>query len=134
MLNGVPNLAWCVGYTNASWTLRADLASRHVCRLINFMERHGYDQVMPEADPGDVQERPLLDLSSGYIARAAGELPRQGTKAPWFLRQNYLLDLIMMRLARVDHPSLSFSRTRAPGVRAEPDEPAAQRIPRGVAR
>src|SRR5262249_32960461 len=64
MLSDVPNLAWCVGYTNASWGLRADLASRHVCRLINFMDRQGYDQVVPHAEPGDVQQRPVLDLSS----------------------------------------------------------------------
>jgi len=131
MLSEVPNLAWCVGYTNASWTLRADLASRHVCRLINFMDREGYDQVVPRADPHEVQHRPLLELSSGYIARAADELPKQGTKAPWFLRQNYLLDLFTMRVARVDDPSLAFSRMRDHNVHAEP---VPVRLPHGVAR
>jgi cation diffusion facilitator CzcD-associated flavoprotein CzcO len=116
MLSDVPNMAWCVGYTNASWTLRADLSSRHVCRLLNFMDRNGYDQALPSpgladpADPGAVVRRPLLGLSSGYVARAVDELPKQGSKAPWFLRQNYLLELVAMELARVDDPSLAFSR------------------------
>jgi len=119
MLSGVPNLAWCVGYTNASWTLRADLASRHVCRLIDFMDRRGYDRVVPTADPQEVQHRPLLGLSSGYIERAAEGLPKQGSKAPWFLRQNYLLDLLTMRLGRIDDPSLAFSRKRDRRARPE---------------
>jgi cation diffusion facilitator CzcD-associated flavoprotein CzcO len=112
MLSGVPNLAWCVGYINASWTLRADLSWHKVCRLLNFMDRHGYDQVVPRADPGDVQPRALMDLSSGYIARAADRLPRQGSKAPWYLQQNYVLDLLAMRLARLEDPALSFSHRR----------------------
>jgi cation diffusion facilitator CzcD-associated flavoprotein CzcO len=131
MLSGVPNMAWCTGYTNASWTLRADLTSRHICRLIDFMDRTGYDQVIPRTDPGDVEQRALLGLSSGYVARAAAELPKQGSKAPWFYRQNYLLDLLSMRLARVDNPALAFSRRRAGAVRTEPD---AAPLPRGVAR
>jgi len=92
MGSGVPNMAWCVGYTNASWTLRADLTSRNVCQLLNYMDRHGYDQLVPRADPGEVERRPLLDLSSGYIQRAADRMPKQGSKTPWYLRQNYLLD------------------------------------------
>jgi monooxygenase len=129
MLSDVPNLAWCTGYTNASWTLRADLVSRHVCRLLGFMDRRGYDQVVPRADRSDVEERPLLDLSSGYVARAAGELPKQGSRAPWFLRQNYLLDLFATQVARVDHPSLAFSRTRDRGARPAPGRTGAQRQP-----
>jgi monooxygenase len=110
MLSDVPNLAWCVGYTNASWTLRADLSSRNVCRLLNFMDQHGHDQVVPHVEPGDIEHRPLLDLSSGYVARAADQMPRQGSKAPWFLRQNYLLDLFSTMFSRVDDPALVFSR------------------------
>jgi cation diffusion facilitator CzcD-associated flavoprotein CzcO len=116
MLSGVPNLAWCVGYTNASWTLRADLASRHVCRLINFMDRNGHDQVVPRVDAGEVQERPLLDLSSGYVARGVGQMPKQGTKAPWYLRQNYVLDLLTTRFAPIGNPALAFSRKRERGA------------------
>jgi len=120
MLSDVPNLAWCTGYTNASWTLRADLVSRHVCRLINFMDRQGYDQVVPDADGDAAEHQPLLDLSSGYVTRAAPLMPRQGSKAPWLQRQNYLLDLFSTQVARVDNPSLVFSRSREGDRSARP--------------
>lgn len=113
MLSNVPNLAWCVGYTNASWTLRSDLSSRSVCRVLNFMERHGYDQVVPHPRPGDVGRRPLLDLTSGYIQRKADAMPKQGTRPPWYLRQNYVLDALTTLFGRIDDPSLLFSRRRA---------------------
>ncbi len=111
MLSDVPNLAWCVGYTNASWTLRADLSSRYVCRLLNKMDRHGYDVAVPHAgDASQGEGRPLLDLSSGYVKRASDRLPRQGDRAPWYLRQNYVLDLVTMTLGRLEDPAMSFSR------------------------
>jgi monooxygenase len=110
MLSDVPNLAWCVGYTNASWTLRADLSWRYVCRLLRHMDRHGYDQAVPRADPSQVEPRPLLDFSSGYVVRAADILPRQGSRAPWFLRQNYLIDFVTTRFGRVTDASMAFSR------------------------
>ncbi len=94
MLSGIPNLAMCLGYTNASWTLRADLTSRSVCRLLNRMDRAGVDKAVPRLDPGAGEPRPLLDLSSGYVARAADRMPKQGSKSPWRLRQNYVLDLL----------------------------------------
>ncbi|HEU4735226.1 MAG TPA: NAD(P)/FAD-dependent oxidoreductase [Kofleriaceae bacterium] len=130
MLSGVPNLAWCTGYTNASWTLRADLTSRQVCRVINFMARRGYDAVTPHADPGDLSPQPLLGLSSGYVTRSSDILPKQGSRAPWVLRQNYLYDLVTTRLARVDHRSLTFSRRRD---HAEPRESVAAAMSRGAA-
>ncbi|HEY0194191.1 MAG TPA: NAD(P)/FAD-dependent oxidoreductase, partial [Kofleriaceae bacterium] len=110
MLAGVPNLAWCVGYTNASWTLRADLSSRNVCRLLNHMARRGYTHVTPIAGPDDQGRRPVLDLASGYVQRAAGNLPQQGTRAPWYLRQNYLLDWGSTTFGRVTDRALRFSR------------------------
>ncbi|MFJ6001643.1 flavin-containing monooxygenase [Arthrobacter sp. NPDC092385] len=91
MISGVPNLALCVGYTNASWTLRADLSSRYVCRLVRYMDRHGYRYGAPAAD-GDMAPRPLLDLTSGYVQRAVAAFPKQGDRQPWTMRQNYLLD------------------------------------------
>jgi cation diffusion facilitator CzcD-associated flavoprotein CzcO len=91
MYGDVPNLAVCVGYVNASWTLRSDLASRYVCRLLNHMEAAGWRVAVPRV-PSGLSARPLLPLSSGYVARASGELPRQGDEAPWLMRQNYLLD------------------------------------------
>lgn len=91
MLTGVPNFAVCIGYTNASWTLRADLTSRLICKVLNFMDRKGYAAVVPEP-AGELGEQPLLDLASGYIQRSIGDFPRQGDRHPWKVRQNYLLD------------------------------------------
>ncbi|TYC97921.1 NAD(P)/FAD-dependent oxidoreductase [Arthrobacter echini] len=91
MVSGVPNLALCVGYTNASWTLRADLSSRYVCRLITYMDRHGHRYGAPSTD-GGMTPRPILDLTSGYVQRAVSAFPKQGDRQPWTMRQNYLLD------------------------------------------
>ncbi|QKW07636.1 NAD(P)/FAD-dependent oxidoreductase [Streptomyces sp. NA04227] len=91
MMTGVPNFALCVGYTNASWTLRADLTSRLVCKVLNHMRVNGYAAVEPKPD-GPLAERPLLDLSSGYIQRSIDAFPRQGDRSPWRVRQNYVLD------------------------------------------
>jgi monooxygenase len=91
MLTGVPNFAVCIGYTNASWTLRADLTSRLVCRVLNHLDRNGYAAVVPKPD-GKLDERPLLDLASGYVQRSIADFPRQGDRHPWKVRQNYLLD------------------------------------------
>jgi monooxygenase len=91
MFVGVPNLAISIGYVNASWTLRADLASRHLCRLLTHMEHHGWRIAVPRA-PERMGARPLLPLDSGYVRRAGDELPSQGDTAPWLMRQNYLLD------------------------------------------
>ncbi|WP_242109019.1 flavin-containing monooxygenase [Luteimonas aquatica] len=113
MVSHVPNFAFCVGYTNASWTLRADLASTYVCRLLNYMDRHGYRQCVARCDPADMQPQPLLNLNSGYITRAAAILPRQGSQAPWRMPQNYLLDLKVMRFGAIEDPNLQFSRAGA---------------------
>jgi monooxygenase len=91
MLTAVPNAALAAGYVNASWTLRADLTSRLVCRILNEMSRRDAVSVVPVLD-GELEPRPLLPLSSGYIQRSLGELPQQGHRAPWQIRQNYLID------------------------------------------
>ena len=91
MFGDVPNLALSVGYVNASWTLRADLSSRYVCRLLAHMQAHGLRVAVPRP-PRGMGENALLPLSSGYVARAASELPHQGDRAPWLMRQNYVLD------------------------------------------
>jgi cation diffusion facilitator CzcD-associated flavoprotein CzcO len=109
MLSGVPNMAMCLGYTNASWTLRADLSSRFVCRMLNHMDRQGYDQCVPKPGAG-LAAKPLLDLSSGYVARAAAHLPKQGTQNPWYLRQNYLLDSLAMKFDRVNERHMVFAQ------------------------
>ena len=113
MFDGVPNLAWCVGYINASWTLRADLTSRYVCRLVNYMDRHGIDATTPTLPPGTpVTDEPLMALSSGYVRRAAAMLPRQGARRPWRARSNYLTDLPAMRLGRIDDGHVRFTRLK----------------------
>jgi cation diffusion facilitator CzcD-associated flavoprotein CzcO len=110
MLSGVPNLAWCIGYTNNSWTLRSDLTSQYVCRLLNHLARSGLDICVPEIDPTeyDAPARPVVDLSSGYIRRAASILPRQGSYGPWRLRQNYPRDLVSLRYRSLEDGAMKF--------------------------
>jgi hypothetical protein len=91
MITGLPNFAVCIGYTNASWTLRADLSSRLVCKVLNHMDAHDYAAVVPSPE-GELVERPLLDLASGYVQRSIGDFPRQSDHGVWRVRQNYLLD------------------------------------------
>ena len=108
MLSGVPNCVFTVGYTNASWTLRADLVAAHVCRLLGHMDRVGARQVTPRCDPG-MEVTPLLDLSSGYVQRSSDRFPKQGTQSPWRVRQDYLTDYRVLRLGPVEDPALEFS-------------------------
>jgi len=113
MLSGLPNMAFTIGYTNVSWTLKADLVSEFVCRVINYMDANGYDAVVPQ-HPGDsVEERSLMDFTPGYVLRALDSLPKAGSRAPWRLKQNYLLDLRLIRHGKVDDRALRFSRHRA---------------------
>jgi monooxygenase len=107
MLEGVPNMAFALGYTNASWTLKCDLTSQYVCRLLRHMERHGYDVCVPRLRE-NVEKAPLLDFTSGYVQRAAGRLPSQGSKAPWRLHQNYLLDYAALKLGKVEDVAMEF--------------------------
>lgn len=119
MLSGVPNFALCVGYTNASWTLRADLSSRYVCRLLRHMDAHGFTVAEPRHDsPGS--SRPLLDLSSGYVQRSISELPRQGDRPPWVIRQNYILDYFTARYGDITE-AMHFTRPAA--ATSPPREP-----------
>jgi len=111
MLSGVPNLAYCIGYTNASWTLRADLSHRYVCKLLKHMDRHGFAVATPRTPGG--QGRPLLDLSSGYVRRALDIFPRQGDRDPWLVRQNYLRDVIATPRADVTR-DMTFERRPVP--------------------
>ncbi|MEU8228209.1 NAD(P)/FAD-dependent oxidoreductase [Actinoplanes sp. NPDC048967] len=111
MLSGVPNFAYCIGYTNASWTLRADLSHRYVCRLLAFMDKSGYVSATPKEGPGN--RRPLLDLTSGYVQRALDRFPQQGDKDPWTVRQNYLLDVLTTPRADVRR-DMTFTRSTAP--------------------
>lgn len=121
MLSNVPNFAFCIGYTNASWTLRADLASTFVCRVLNHMDRRGYRTCVPVCDTTSLGARPLLNLTSGYVMRAAAGLPKQASEKPWLIRQNYILDMLTMKLGRLEDGILQF-RATAPAVPAEPAE------------
>jgi cation diffusion facilitator CzcD-associated flavoprotein CzcO len=110
MYSDVPNLASVFGYTNASWTLKADLVCEYVCRLLNHMERGGWRQCMPRnADPA-LAEEPWVNFSSGYIQRALAQQPKQGSKRPWKLYQNYALDLLSLRFGSVRDQAMVFSR------------------------
>ncbi|MGH7288882.1 MAG: flavin-containing monooxygenase [Myxococcota bacterium] len=110
MLEGVPNLAMAVGYTNASWTLKCDLTCEYVCRLLNHMEKHGCPQCRPERNDPEVVEQPLIGLRSGYVERARHLFPKQGSKTPWRLYQNYLLDRLALGYGRVDDGVMTFSQ------------------------
>jgi monooxygenase len=105
----IPNLATVFGYTNASWTLKADLTCEYVCRLLNHMRRTGLRQVTPRNDDPDIEHQPWLDFSSGYVQRAMASFPKQGSKAPWKLHQNYALDLLGLRYAKLKDGVLEFS-------------------------
>jgi monooxygenase len=113
MLSGLPNFAMTIGYTNASWTLKADLTADYVCRLLNHMAKHGYRQCMPAPDAPGITRRPLLDLASGYVQRSIQELPSQGTERPWRMRQNYPLDLFDFRRADLEDGVMQFSAGRS---------------------
>jgi cation diffusion facilitator CzcD-associated flavoprotein CzcO len=115
MLSNVPNVAFCVGYTNASWTLRAELSSAYVCRVLRHMQRHGYKQCVPHCDVSTIAPRPLLGLTSGYVQRGSDQFPKQGADAPWLMHQNYVLDLLSLRFGGVEDGALSFSKTGAAG-------------------
>ena len=102
MFSDVPNLAYTFGYTNASWTLKADLVAIYVCRLLNTLTKRRLRQATPHNADAGMATEPFVDFSSGYIQRAAAQLPRQGTKKPWKLNQNYALDLMALRYGSVD--------------------------------
>jgi monooxygenase len=114
MLTHLPNMAFTIGYTNASWTLKADLVSEFVCRVLNYMDAKGFDTVEPQHPGNSVDERPLMDFTPGYVLRALDYLPKSGHVAPWRLKQNYLLDLRLIRRGKVDDDALHFTKHRAP--------------------
>ena len=125
MVTGVPNFAACIGYTNASWTLRADLPHRLVCKVLAWMDEHDHAAVVPRAD-GTLADRPLLDLSSGYVQRSVAYFPRQGDRAPWRVRQNYVLDSLtsprtdLARTLAVTQQGTHFEDAHEGSARARP--------------
>jgi cation diffusion facilitator CzcD-associated flavoprotein CzcO len=109
MISGVPNFTMVIGYTNASWTLKADLVNRYVCRLLNHLDEHGYASATPVAPP-EGADAPFLDLASGYVQRSLAELPKQGGRTPWRLHQNYIRDVQLMRKGPLDDEGMTFQR------------------------
>jgi cation diffusion facilitator CzcD-associated flavoprotein CzcO len=119
MFSDVPNLASTFGYTNASWTLKADLTAEYVCRLLNHMDRTGTRICTPRLPEGQMEIEPWLDFSSGYVQRALKILPKQGAKTPWKVHQNYALDLVALRYGKVDDGTMEFSKAKAPAKARE---------------
>ncbi len=114
MFSDVPNLSYSFGYTNASWTLKADLTAGFVCRLLNHLRDRGCQIAVARRDPG-VAEAPFLDFSSGYVQRAAAILPKQGATKPWKLNQNYALDMAALKFGKLDDGVMEFKRCTPPG-------------------
>ncbi|GEP56332.1 flavin-containing monooxygenase [Reyranella soli] len=110
MYSDVPNLAAVSGYTNASWTLKADLVCEYVCRLLNHMHKAGLRQCTPRLDDPAMERLPWVDFSSGYIKRAIDKFPKQGARKPWRLNQNYALDLMSLRYGSVEDRAMVFSK------------------------
>jgi cation diffusion facilitator CzcD-associated flavoprotein CzcO len=123
MLGGVPNFAFTIGYTNASWTLKADLVSEYVVRLLRYMDSRGYDQCVPVSDDPAVTARPLLDFQAGYVLRSVREFPSAGSKDPWKVAMNYPRDLLKLRFGRIGDRAMRFSRRPS----AAPASPEAAR-------
>jgi hypothetical protein len=107
MLEGVPNMAFAIGYTNASWTLKVDLVAGYVARMLALMRERGYAIVTPQVADAGMATSPLIDMSSGYFERSRGTLPLQGDRAPWRLRQHYFRDAQLFR-GPVDTEELRF--------------------------
>ena len=115
MFSDVPNISFVFGYTNASWTLKADLVAMYLCRLLNTMKKRGLRQATPRIGADPVAPEPFVDFTSGYIQRALDRLPRQGDRKPWRLNQNYALDVLALRFGSVDD-SMEFTNP-APSAR-----------------
>jgi len=108
MLSDIPNHAFAMGYSNASWTLKIDLTCEYVCRLLNYMDKNNFKQCTPKAQGAALEEEPLMNLNSGYIERAKEQLPKQASTKPWKLNQNYLLDKIILGYSKVNDNTMVF--------------------------
>jgi cation diffusion facilitator CzcD-associated flavoprotein CzcO len=121
MLCGVPNMAVAIGYTNASWTLKCDLTCEYVCRLLRHMDENGFTWCTPQEPGPEVERLPFIDFNSGYVVRAIDKFPKQGSRSPWRLYQNYALDILALRFGSIDDGTMQFHRP-APAAQAPPPE------------
>jgi monooxygenase len=110
MLSDVPNFAYAFGYTNSSWTLKVDIVCEYLCRLLLYMDEHGYDSCMPHNDDPTVTTLPLLDFGAGYVQRSVHLFPRQGSRHPWSVAMSYAQDVQNLRGGAIEEPALRFSR------------------------
>jgi monooxygenase len=115
MFSGVPNLVNSFGYTNASWTLKAELIANYTCRLLNHMSKKGFDTCVAEVKR-ETDHQAAVDLSSGYIQRAVAIMPQQGTKAPWKVNQNYIRDVRLFKRGKLNDGAMKFERRRSVSV------------------
>ena len=109
MLSDVPNFAFTVGYTNASWTLKCDLSCRFVTKVLNYMDKNNYSVCVPRFDSTIFKSEPLLDFNAGYVLRSLDKIPKQGSKHPWKVHQNYIKDLMSLEWSGVDDAYLQYS-------------------------
>ena len=107
MINDIPNLYLATGYTNASWTLKVDITNKYACRLINYLDQHGFNYCQATV-ANDIDKAPLLDLSSGYIQRGKDRFPNQSTNAPWRLRQNFIIDKMSLSFTPLKDKAMTF--------------------------
>ncbi|TNM69667.1 alpha/beta fold hydrolase [Streptomyces sp. NP160] len=128
MLSGVPNLAFAIGYTNSSWTLKVGLLCEHFVRLLRHMREHGYDTARPVPSDPDMPTRPYLDFAAGYIQRAVGELPRQGSRPPWTTSMDFHSDVALLREGSVVDPELELTAVGRPSQDRFVQLPAGPRI------
>jgi cation diffusion facilitator CzcD-associated flavoprotein CzcO len=114
MLDDVPNLFWCIGYTNASWTLRADMTARATAKLLDYMDAGGYTHAYPHLGGEPIAEKPTWDLQAGYVQRSLHALPKSGAKRPWVVRQDFLADAIDFRFLDKIEEDMVFGRVASP--------------------
>jgi hypothetical protein len=117
-------MALALGYTNASWTLKADLVAQYVCRTLKHMDAQGATICTPQPPDPSLPTEPIIDLKAGYVLRSVDSLPRQGATRPWRLHQNYVKDVRLLRRGRIDDDAMEFSvhgGSREGGHHREPD-------------
>ena len=113
MLSDIPNFVLAAGYTNASWTLKCDLTSEYVCRMLNHMDKKGFAYCVPRNRDPAMERVSFLDLASGYVDRSIDRFPKQGLKSPWKLYQNYLLDILSLRFGAMNDKELEYGKVKA---------------------
>jgi cation diffusion facilitator CzcD-associated flavoprotein CzcO len=126
LLEDVPNAAWCIGYTNASWTLGADLTARSVAKLLAYMDSHGYTRAYPHLGKVAMPEQPAFNLQSGYVLRSPDELPKSGTRRPWVLSHNFVRDVLGRPFESIEE-SMVFGRAATASAGSPPSRATATR-------